>query len=174
MGALLPLVGKAPAVAKPAEKAVLGSSLETFLITSILDTICFPLGGFSEAEQQREILPPNIYSPVKWWGLGALTPYSSMGSHSSHLRPRLSSCFRVKRRLERNMMHSLVTFIVESPILKLFTDCYLWSSTINTLQVQYISLFRATGKACYKYFANPFNYLRGGQEQSNNCKDRDT
>lgn len=47
MGALLPLVGKAPAVANPAEKAVLGSSLETFLITSILDTICLPLGGFS-------------------------------------------------------------------------------------------------------------------------------
>lgn len=31
MGALLPLVGKAPAVANPAEKAVLGSSLENLL-----------------------------------------------------------------------------------------------------------------------------------------------
>lgn len=47
MGALLPLVGNAPAVANPAEKAVLGSSFEIFLITSILDTICLPLGGFS-------------------------------------------------------------------------------------------------------------------------------
>lgn len=59
MGALLPLEGKAPAVAKPAEKAVLGSSLETFLMTSILDTICLPLGGFSGAEQQREISAPK-------------------------------------------------------------------------------------------------------------------
>ena len=49
MGALLPLVGRAPAVANPAEKAVLASSLETFLITSILDTICLPLGGFSKS-----------------------------------------------------------------------------------------------------------------------------
>lgn len=52
MGALLPLVGKAPAVANPAEKAVLGSSFDTFLITSILDTICLPLGGFSGTEYE--------------------------------------------------------------------------------------------------------------------------
>lgn len=122
MGVLLPLVGKAPAVAKPAEKAVLGSSLETFLITSILDTICLPLGGFSGAEQQREILAPNICSLVKRPGLGALTPHSSMGSHSSHLRPRLSSCFRVERRLKRNIMHSHGTVLVKGPILKLFAD----------------------------------------------------
>lgn len=60
MGALLPLVGRAPAVAKPAEKAVLGSSFETFLITSILDTICLPLGGFSKKVAENEKLKVRI------------------------------------------------------------------------------------------------------------------
>lgn len=58
MGALLPLVGKTPVVANPAEKAVLGSSLETFLITSILDTICLPLGGFSATCRERKGIKP--------------------------------------------------------------------------------------------------------------------
>lgn len=68
MGALLPLVGKAPAIANPAEKAVLGSSLETFLITSILDTICLPLGGFSETENNKKSLNldlPLVFQKVK-------------------------------------------------------------------------------------------------------------
>lgn len=60
MGALLPLVGKTPVVANPAEKAVLASSLETFLITSILDTICLPLGGFSVTPTKREALNLSI------------------------------------------------------------------------------------------------------------------
>lgn len=56
MGTLLPLVGKGPAVANPAEKAVPESSLESFLITSILDTICLPLGGFSGTSRVKKSL----------------------------------------------------------------------------------------------------------------------
>lgn len=56
MGALLPLLGRVPAEAKPAENAVLGSSLETFLITSILDTICLPLGGFSGSQSEQSVM----------------------------------------------------------------------------------------------------------------------
>lgn len=108
MGALLPLVGKAPAVANPAEKAVLGSSLETFLITSILDTICLPLGGFSatgnkkgRAQKGRQLFLLEKFKLI-WTGL---TPHSSMGSHWSQLSPRLSSCFRVEGRLKANIKH---------------------------------------------------------------------
>lgn len=102
MGALLPFVGKAPAVANPAEKAEPVSSLETFLITSILDTICLPLGGFSAhvfnnqrrtvtEQQQRSYMLRKESS-----GMETLTPHPSMGSNCSHLSPRLSSCFRVE------------------------------------------------------------------------------
>lgn len=47
METLEPLAGRGPALAKPAENAALGSSLDTFLMTSILDIACFALGGFS-------------------------------------------------------------------------------------------------------------------------------
>lgn len=104
MGALLPLEGKVQAVANPAENAVLGSSLETFLMTSILDTICFPLGGFSGVEQQREKSQHQTLVLYLGGCDRVLTPNSSVGSHSSHLCPWLSSCFRVERRLKINNM----------------------------------------------------------------------
>lgn len=106
MGALLPLVGKAPAVANPAEKAVLVSSFETFLITSILDTICLPLGGFSGTESGlwRMKLERTKTKEMKRQ-LNALTPHTSMGSHCARLNPRLSSCFRVQGRLNNYNPH---------------------------------------------------------------------
>lgn len=50
MGTLEPLAGRGPALAKPAENAALGSSLDTFLMTSIFDIACLALGGFSVTE----------------------------------------------------------------------------------------------------------------------------
>lgn len=50
MGTLEPLAGRGPALAKPAENAALGSSLDTFLMTSIFDIACLELGGFSVTE----------------------------------------------------------------------------------------------------------------------------
>ena len=74
MGALLPLEGRAPALAKPAEKAVLESSLETFLMTSILDTICFPLGGFSGEIWKTSQLGRGEGGGEEWEGLGGEGP----------------------------------------------------------------------------------------------------
>lgn len=55
MGTLEPLAGRGPALAKPAENAALGSSLDTFLMTSILDIDCLALGGFSVTEADTYI-----------------------------------------------------------------------------------------------------------------------
>ncbi len=55
--------------------------------------------------------PSLVYSTVKiQFGLGALTPHSCMGSHCSHLSPRLSSCFRVEWRLERKTFSTCIKY----------------------------------------------------------------
>lgn len=51
MGTLLPLAGRTEALVKAAEKTAPESSLETFLMTSILETGCLVLGGFSAEVQ---------------------------------------------------------------------------------------------------------------------------
>lgn len=55
MGTLEPLSGRGLAVANPAENGALGSSLDTFLMTSILDIVCLALGGFSEKQEKNSI-----------------------------------------------------------------------------------------------------------------------
>lgn len=59
MGTLEPLADRGPALAKPAEKAALGSSLDTFLMTSILDIACLALGGFSVTEVAKKKFRTN-------------------------------------------------------------------------------------------------------------------
>lgn len=56
MGTLEPLAGRGLALAKPAENGALGSSLDTFLMTSILDIVCLALGGFSEKQKEQVLL----------------------------------------------------------------------------------------------------------------------
>lgn len=61
MGTLEPLAGRGPALAKPAENAALGSSLDTFLMTSILDIACLALGGFSKEQEQQVLLTQKAF-----------------------------------------------------------------------------------------------------------------
>lgn len=64
MGTLEPLAGSGPALAKPAENAALGSSLDTFLMTSILDIVCLALGGFSEEQEEQVLLTHKAFKQV--------------------------------------------------------------------------------------------------------------